>query len=264
YRAYYCGICRSLRENHGIGSGLIVSYDMTFLVMLLTSLYEPETGTGNERCSVHPVKPHDYISNCFTDYAADMSVLLAYHKALDDWRDEKRLSAKTLSSFIRSTYEKTAEQYTRQTHAIEKCMSKLQELEDIGVCDPDAAAKCFGDLMREIFICREDNWAKLLGEMADALGRFIYILDAFVDLKGDIKHNRYNPLCDMRRRGCTDKDIQDVLTMLIGECAINFEKLPLIQDVDIMRNILYSGVWTKFPLGLTKTKGNGGEIADDK
>ncbi|MGE4486175.1 MAG: DUF5685 family protein, partial [Oscillospiraceae bacterium] len=66
YRAYYCGICRSLREYHGIGSGLIVSYDMTFLVMLLTSLYEPETGTGNERCSVHPVKPHDYISNCFT------------------------------------------------------------------------------------------------------------------------------------------------------------------------------------------------------
>ena len=264
YRAYYCGICHSLKDNHGVGSEFIVSYDMTFLVMVLSSLYEPETNKAIERCVPHPIKPHEYFSNHFTDYAADMSILLAYHKALDDWRDEKRLYAKTLSVFLRGDYGRMAAKYPRQTNAIEKCMSKLRVLEDIGVCDPDAAAKCFGALMRELFIYQEDNWAKLLGEMADELGQFIYILDAFVDLKGDIKHNRYNPLCDMRRRGCTDKDIQEVLTMLIGESAINFEKLPLIEDVDIMRNIIYSGVWTKFPLGLSKIKDNGGEIADGK
>jgi len=53
-------------------------------------------------------------------------------------------------------------------------------------------------------------------------------------------------------------------TMLIGECALNFEKLPLIEDIDIMRNILYSGVWTKFQFGMSNKQGNGGETTNDK
>ena len=39
-----------------------------------------------------------------------------------------------------------------------------------------------------------------------------------------------------------------MLTLLIGEAAIAFETLPLVQDADILRNILYSGVWTRFSL----------------
>ena len=34
--------------------------------------------------------------------------------------------------------------------------------------------------------------------------------------------------------------------MMISECAREFENLPIIEDVDILRNILYSGVWAKF------------------
>lgn len=264
YKAYYCGICRSLTKNYGAVSGVFLSYDMAFLVLALSSLYEPEEESGTERCVPHPIKEHKYIQSCFTDYAADMSILLAYHKAEDDWKDERKVSAKVASAALGAAYKKTAESYPRQTMRIEECMRKLSELEDMGVCDPDAAAKCFGDLMRELFIYKEDNWSRILGDMADALGQFIYIIDAFIDLKGDLKHNRYNPLKDMRRRGMTDDDIKDILTMLIGECAANFEKLPLVEDIDIMRNIIYSGVWTKFPLGLTKAKNNGGESVDDK
>lgn len=264
YKSYYCGICRSLTKNHGAIAGGILSYDMVYLVLLLSSLYEPESAHGSERCVPHPIHTHEYCTNHFTDYASDMSIMLAYHKALDDWKDDKRLTGRALAAALKKSYDQTAIKYPRQTGAIEKCMKKLSELEDMNVCDPDAAAKCFGDLMREIFVYYEDNWEKTLGDMADALGQFIYIIDAFVDLKGDIKHGRYNPLADMRKRGCTDDDIKDILTMLIGECALNFEKLPLVEDVDIMRNILYSGVWTKYPLGLSKSKDNGGESADDK
>ena len=262
YRAYYCGVCRSLTKNHGLLTSSILSYDMVFLVLVLSSLYEPETERGSERCTPHPVKPHAYLTNIFTDYAADISVLLTYHKAADDWRDEKNAAAKALVSALKGRYERTARRWPRQTEAIEKCMTELSKLEDMNVCDPDAAAKCFGALMRELFVYYDDNWKGLLGDMGDALGQYIYILDAFVDLKDDLKHGRYNPLADMRRQGSTDGDIRDVLTMLIGGCAINFEKLPLIENVDIMRNIIYSGVWTKFQLSVDKSKRKGGESAD--
>lgn len=43
YHSYYCGLCRSLKETGGIKGQLTLSYDMTFLVMTLTALYEPET-----------------------------------------------------------------------------------------------------------------------------------------------------------------------------------------------------------------------------
>jgi hypothetical protein len=262
YKSYYCGVCRVLSEKYGKLASGILSYDMAFLVLVLSSLYEPETQTGSERCAPHPLQKHDYAVNSFTEYAADMTVLLAYHKALDDWRDEHQYAARALAGALRDSAARVAEAYPRQSCAAEACMAELTALEESGRCDPDAAAKCFGQLMRQLFIYREDNWQNTLGDMADALGRFIYILDAFVDLKGDLKHGRYNPLREMRQRGTTDTEIEGILTMLIGECALAFEKLPLVENIDILRNILYSGVWTKFPLGLSKTQQEGGESGD--
>ena len=33
---------------------------------------------------------------------------------------------------------------------------------------------------------------------------------------------------------------------MIGECTDAFERLPLVENVEILRNILYSGVWVRF------------------
>lgn len=264
YKSYYCGICRALTRNHGVISSSMLSYDMAFLVLVLSSLYEPETGEGTERCLPHPIHAHTYAENIFTDYASDMTILLAYHKAMDDWNDEKKLPSRAAAAMLKSSYEAVAKKYPRQTDAVEAALKELSYMEKENICDIDAAARSFGDIMRQIFVFKEDNWQKTLGDMADYLGRFIYVLDAFVDLKGDIRHGRYNPLRPIRENGSTDEDIHGILTMLIGESAVNFEKLPLIENVDIMRNILYSGVWTKFRLGMSYKKENGGEYADDK
>ena len=42
YQAYYCGLCRVLKRRFGNIGRLTLSNDMTFLYMLLSSLYEPE------------------------------------------------------------------------------------------------------------------------------------------------------------------------------------------------------------------------------
>ena len=58
YRSYYCGLCDSLAEAHGLKGQISLSYDMTFLVILLTGLYEPETIYSEERCVTHPLRKH--------------------------------------------------------------------------------------------------------------------------------------------------------------------------------------------------------------
>ena len=36
--------------------------------------------------------------------------------------------------------------------------------------------------------------------------------------------------------------------MLIAEAAESFEILPLEQDLDLLRNVIYSGVWQRYHL----------------
>ena len=55
YRSFYCGLCRELRERYGIPGQISLTYDMTFVVLLLSGVYEPPTQKGTSRCAVHPL-----------------------------------------------------------------------------------------------------------------------------------------------------------------------------------------------------------------
>ena len=78
YKAYYCGLCKVLRDKYGFLGQMTLTYDMTFLVILLTSLYESETKQEEHRCIVHPAKKQKMLHNEITEYAADMNIILTY------------------------------------------------------------------------------------------------------------------------------------------------------------------------------------------
>ena len=40
YKGFYCGLCHSLRDNYGLRGQVTLTYDMTFLVLLLSSVYD--------------------------------------------------------------------------------------------------------------------------------------------------------------------------------------------------------------------------------
>ena len=90
YQTYYCGLCQALGRRYGLPGQLTLSYDMAFVAMLLSALYEPETRFGTGRCAPHPLRARPRADNEFQDYAADMTVLLAYYNFLDDWQDDHR------------------------------------------------------------------------------------------------------------------------------------------------------------------------------
>lgn len=255
YKSVYCGLCRALRIRHGEIGRLTLTYDMTFLILVLSSLYEPDEKKASERCYVHPFKRHCYSESEITDYAADMNVALAYLNQIDNWKDDRNFLSLIYAKRLKKGYVKVSAMYPRQCGAMESCLSELAEYEKSGIHDPDTGAKIFGRLMGEIFVIREDDrWAEPLREMASRLGEFIYIMDAVVDIDKDIKHNRFNPLIAYKKSGHDDEYFHEILTMLIGECCIRFDLLPLVDDVSIMRNILCSGVWMKYELFMAKKR----------
>lgn len=243
YRGCYCGLCRSLGRCHGQRCRLCLTYDMTFLILLLSSLYEPEERAGEERCVVHPRKRHAYWASDFSDYAASMNVALAWYKCLDDWKDDRNILRWLQAKLFAKGAREAARRYPRQCTAIRQSLERLSALEaEKGPADALAAE--FGNLMGELFVFYpEDHWSPALREFGRKLGAFVYIQDAVCDLEADARRDRFNPLLPLHREG---SHFKPHLTLLMGDAAAAFEKLPLVQDVDILRNILYFGVWTQY------------------
>ena len=251
YRAYYCGLCEALKKRHGFWSRLTLNYDMTAAVLLLSGLYEPKTEEKRFRCPVHPCGHHVARMNRFSDYAADMNVLLAYEKALDDIRDEGKLSARLLSLLLRGKAKRAAACRPRQAEAFRSCLAELYDAEKRGETDLDTVSGHFGRLMEALFVPSPDLWERDLRRFGFYLGKYIYILDCYIDLESDRQKGCYNPLLAMAGEEHFEQKLEEILEMMMAEAAYAFEFLPVIENADILRNIIYAGVWTKFR---TKTK----------
>ena len=248
YQAVYCGLCRRIRKQCSQSARLGLSYDMAFLALLHSSLYEPEETSGNRACLFHPIKPRSWADNEYIRYSADMNVALAYYKALDDWQDEKKLTAGLFSRKLKKHYPRIAREYPRQCQAIADCIAQLSELEARNCSNPDLPADCFGKLMAELFVVTEDHWAEPLRKMGHALGRFVYLADAVLDYRDDCEKKRYNPFIAMGGEADFEK-WKEYLVMTMGRCTRYYESLPLVQDKTILDNILYGGIWLRIKQG---------------
>ena len=245
YGAVYCGICRGIRESASQVARLTLRYDMAFLALLLMSLYEPEETGGGNACILHPVKHRPWIDNEYIRYAADMNVALAYYNCLDDWNDDRRLSAQAMARVLEKDNGEIEKKYPRQCAAIADCITRLSGLEKSDCANPDEPANCFGALMAELLVYREDLWAPFLRQMGHALGRFIYLADSAIDYREDRKKKKYNPFLAMGTGEDWDK-WEQYLVLAMGRCTDYYERLPLVQDKALLDNILYSGVWVEY------------------
>ena len=290
YKGYYCGLCHCLKERYGITGQVTLTYDMTFLSLLLTSLYEAPVTEEHHRCISHPQGKHLMLSSSYTDYVADMNVVLAYFKARDDWYDDKNIIMLAFSSILKRkcksfskknsradsrirSVSSTASNFGRESvsgtefdtqiesdfcdksesilyrekvELISRYLDELQQYEETGETNIDLVAGSFGKIMSVLFTPKDDQWAPILSRMGFFLGKFIYILDAYKDLEKDLKKGSYNPFKNICKDEDFDDRIKQMLTMMMAACSKEFEFLPILDNANILRNILYAGVWTKY------------------
>ena len=246
YRSFYCGLCRELKERYGLSGQITLTYDMTFVILLLSGLYEPPTKKGSTRCIVHPVRRQPVRKNAITEYAADMNIFLTYYKCRDDWNDERSIPGLAFGKLLERKEKKSEKLWSKKVQTIVSCLDELSELEKENATDIDRVSGCFGRIMAEIFAYREDVWEPTLRRMGFYFGKFIYLLDAYDDVEEDVKKGNYNPFSkDYIIKGFDDR-VKSMLMMMMAETCREFEKLPIIKYTDILRNILYSGVWCRF------------------
>ena len=165
---------------------------------------------------------------------------------LDDWEDDGRLLSLAESRTLRKAYDQVRRDYPRQCAVMTECMQELAELEKNRVEEIDLTSACFGRMMGEMFVWREDRWSDTLRRFGMALGQFLHVMDACMDLGADAARGRYNPF--RRYYGLHDHEprFRAVLKMLLGDCMRAFDRLPLVQDASLLKNILCVGLWTQF------------------
>lgn len=248
YQSYYCGLCKKLQTQYGAKGQLLLNYDMTFLVVLLTALYESPAREEKFVCKLHPFSKRTYTQSEITEYAAGMNVLLGYYHLMDDWRDDGNLPKKAFANALKEDVQALGGKYPRQAKAVENYIEKLLACEERNEANIDLVAGLTGEMLGELFAWKEDEWYDELKTLGFYMGKFIYLMDAYEDLSKDEKKDRYNPFKQLKKEHENDFEClcKLMMTSMMSEAARSFERLPILEMGDILRNIIYSGVWSKY------------------
>ncbi len=248
YQRYYCGLCQELKNISGLKGQLLLNYDLCFLAILLQSLYECPQSLSEFKCVMHPISKKHAFSSDAISYAASMDIILSYHSLMDNYQDDNSKISGFAASQLRDVYNQIKDIYPRQTAAVEEYITNLSTAEFNKEKNIDLVSNYTGEMLATIFDWKEDEWSPCLRSVGFYLGKFIYIIDAYDDMKKDKKKGSYNPLLYMKDECCNDFEtfVRVNLTSLMSECAKSFERLPIVENAEILRNIIYSGVWTKY------------------
>lgn len=248
YKGYYCGLCMSLKNKYGNLSRLTLNYDMTFLILLLSSLYEAENKSYSARCIVHPGQKQLIIQNEITEYAAGINIILSYYNLKDNWEDEKDIKSLATAKLLKRQFSKAGSALKTKSEKISSILKNMSLLEKQNTANIDAVSDEFGHLMEEIILYRKDEWEKTLRKIGFYLGKYIYLLDAYEDMERDRKNGSYNPFNNLYNEDKDkdkDKYAKELLMLNLSFLSEEIEKLPLIQDKGIIDNIIYSGILRK-------------------
>lgn len=253
YRGYYCGLCKTLKDNYGEISRLSLNYDMTFLVVLLNSIYNVEQTVINEGCIVNPLKKKKKIKSEITDYCSDMNVLLSYHKLEDNLNDDNRIIDKLAYNIYKRNFKKAYQNYPSKSDIIKLELTNLYNLEKEKSTNIDLVSNTFGRLMAEVFAYKNDENEEILRKIGFNIGKYIYILDAYSDLEKDFKKNRYNPFIEyIDKKEELKVLVDELIKFSLGFLSKNLNKLKLKKNIGIIDNIVYSGMYERYKYILNK------------
>ncbi len=258
FKAYYCGLCISIKNNFSNLCRMTLNYDMTFLGILLDSLEYSKHKYVVTKCIAHPMKKRPkVIDNRALDYAAFCNVSLVYYKLLDDYNDDNSLSKKFISMYIKKFINKSKEDLSPILVNIEENIKKLSFLEKSGeIISIDELSDPFASLTAFIvsYYYKNENFYNELYDLGYNLGRWIYIIDAFDDLKEDMEKHKFNainkafnvenlPYEDLIiKKG---NRIEFNLIMSANSTSEALDKLPINKNKDLLFNILQLGLMNK-------------------
>lgn len=248
YQGVYCGLCHALGRSYGLLARMFLSYDLAFLAMILSAGAEP-LDLQSRRCIACPIRGKQVCAPRHSlEVAADESVILVYWKLRDSAADEsfwKSLGARLLSLLLRRAYRKAAARQPRFAEETVQCLEELRRLEEEACPSLDRTADTFARMLRAAAPATGDPGRdRSVGELLYHVGRWVYLVDAWDDLKEDRACGRYNPV-ERRWDSEPERHQEEMRTTLRHSLNLAVSACNLIDFGPwngIILNVLYLGL----------------------
>lgn len=248
YKGIYCSLCKELGKRYGLMSRMFLSFDSTFLALALMALSEEKICFDKKRCPFNPAKKCHFCKEKSDElsYAADISVLLLYHKIRDNINDStlfKAILYRILLVLIFRSYKKAEKYRPDAAIIINEYMQMQAAVEEKRSTSIDEAAEPTAILLSRIYSENEpdSDRRRVRERVGYCLGRWVYMIDAFDDIEKDRKSGNYNPFL-LAGQDNYEK-IKGDLLMTAGEIAKSYELLDIKKFNGIVKNIIYDGLY---------------------
>lgn len=256
FRGYYCGLCKTIKENYTNSARFMLNYDCAVLSLLLSSMSDTTPKVRREKCIASPLKKKTVIYSTEAEYAATVNVLLGYGKIKDTSMDDHKISAHALSLIYKGVRKHAAKNSKNLVKEFDRRMGNLKSLEEQKSDNVDAVSSEFAHLLATVFSLApyefiDEAAKKTLWHFGYNLGRWIYIADAVDDLEKDDKHKSYNvflqreysDVAELRKK--IREEVAFNLHFSLAEACKAYELLDIKRDKPLLDNIMYLGLAKK-------------------
>lgn len=272
FKAYYCGLCHSIKNNFGNIPRLTLSYDLTFIGFLLDGLSDSPLEIKKIRCIKHPSKDIlIYKKTPALDYVSNLSIILFNLKLRDNINDENSLKSRMYLTLLTPSSKKIKNEYEGILLAIQKNINKLSNLEKTKdfssldeICHP--FSHIMGTILK-MFPYKFNDDSVIIREhlyrLGYFIGKWIYLIDALDDLKLDLQKKQFNPFNSIyNKKNLKYKDLMNKIILdvefnvlnTVSECSDYLEKINFKKHNDVLKNIIELGMTNKYYEILSKIK----------
>lgn len=252
YKAFYCGLCKTIGKNCSQMMRFSTNYDITFLDVLAHAVFDKQVEIVNEGCVLNPLKKKSIVvGDEITKKVVDINNILLHYKCVDDIVDNKSVFKKIVDKLIlRRHYKKSKNKFKELDNIISKQYDELRVMEKENCGTIDAVCDKFANIMsaigKEVF---QDKVDDNLNVIMYNIGKHIYIADAIDDIQDDFEKGKYNMFLvgySFISREQFLKDKNEQLNFLLGACvgAINeaFDNLKFNKFDGVLTNIFWYGL----------------------
>lgn len=243
YRAFYCGLCKTIGKRYGALERLTLSYDCAFLAAFLHALTNGASFTrGN--CGPRCYRGKRPIANASPelDYAADINVLLSYYKLGDDAADDKQALKAASQLALKRAYRKAAKRHPALDVELRENIQQLAEFERQKIASTDEPSDTSGQILAAVIRhapMLPDSEQVACGWMFYNLGKWVYLIDAWDDREKDEKSGGYNPFVLGEKSA---EDAEFLLNITLSEAEKGYNLITFISPSGLMDNIMRLGL----------------------
>ncbi len=250
YRAMYCGLCKGIAQTSGNAARMGLSYDMTFLSVLIHNILGVDVKIEKQHCLTHCIRSRQMANvDEPTRQLGALNTVLVYYKYTDDINDGDRGRGKRL--WFKKGFKKVSKSYPEIVKIVSSHLAEQEKTEKAQVDSVDRAADATANML-----VAYSEYA--LGEKATpytrnlfyAVGKWIYLIDALDDYDKDKKKGAYNPFLLAYKAECKKslvegkhaEEIAFIFRSIFYDIAENLKEIPFRFNTDLSDNILLRGL----------------------